>query len=56
MALIDISTLTDMVREVFLNNRVSLENAQILAETCVFSERDGAKVTACFDCQAMSPR
>ena len=43
MALIDISTLTDMVREVFLNNRVSLENAQILAETCVFSERDGAQ-------------
>jgi delta1-piperideine-2-carboxylate reductase len=43
MPLIDVAALTEMVREVFLHNRVSAENAKILAETCVFAERDGAE-------------
>jgi delta1-piperideine-2-carboxylate reductase len=43
MPLIEVPTLIDMVREVFLHNFVSAENAQVLAETCVFAERDGAE-------------
>jgi delta1-piperideine-2-carboxylate reductase len=43
MPLIDVPTLTAMVRDVFARNRVSAENARILAENCVFAERDGAE-------------
>jgi delta1-piperideine-2-carboxylate reductase len=43
MPLIEVPTLIELVREVFLHNFVSAENAQVLAETCVFAERDGAQ-------------